>query len=468
METEKNYWSTEDFDNLHTLIHKYFGGECESSNIEMNVASLIWEYLGKPEHIYPLFQNTEFTEAEKNECDPFMSKHMYPVSATQWDDIYGNFCIINHDNDNIHRNDKNKGKLFWSYALDGMKPPYNVVKKDLKRLKKSYESNKPVTYRLYFDYSEFINNLKITSNSHADARKNKIICIDIDSTDIPIMYFGKDFAVIVNSSNTYRTNFIIYLKSLVSIPDDLKNILDLMPVLDMKNNIHIKYISKMDSNGVYSSDLNIKKVKFSSIKENYNPDFMKVNKKICKFIKEDNSGIILLNGQPGTGKTYYIRSLLEKFPDKKFTYISPDDFRKMCDCKQYLINLGKDTIFIMEDCESLIMSRTKFSINQVSEILNVTDGLLGDSINLKIICTYNTDSCKIDKALLRKGRIKASYTFEALPPDIAEKLCKKHKTKFTGKAMPLCEIYSKKETDDGIEMKDLNELPHITGFGSEK
>jgi ATP-dependent 26S proteasome regulatory subunit len=50
----------------------------------------------------------------------------------------------------------------------------------------------------------------------------------------------------------------------------------------------------------------------------------------------------------------------------------------------------------------------------MNTLLNLTDGIIGDSLNLHFICTFNTNVNNIDKALLRKGRLSYMYEFEPL------------------------------------------------------
>lgn len=47
-------------------------------------------------------------------------------------------------------------------------------------------------------------------------------------------------------------------------------------------------------------------------------------------------------------------------------------------------------------------------------LLNLTDGLLGESLGVQIVATFNTDVKNIDKALLRKGRLSNIYEFKPL------------------------------------------------------
>ena len=58
----------------------------------------------------------------------------------------------------------------------------------------------------------------------------------------------------------------------------------------------------------------------------------------------------------------------------------------------------------------------------MSNLLNLSDGLLSDGFHIQIICTFNTELSRIDKALLRKGRLIAAYHFGPLAADKAQAL----------------------------------------------
>ena len=78
----------------------------------------------------------------------------------------------------------------------------------------------------------------------------------------------------------------------------------------------------------------------------------------------------------------------------------------------------KDCILILEDCEQAIVDRSVSAFgNSISNLLNMSDGLMSDIMNLKFICTFNTNISNIDDALLRKGRCKVKYEFKELSAD---------------------------------------------------
>jgi hypothetical protein len=57
-----------------------------------------------------------------------------------------------------------------------------------------------------------------------------------------------------------------------------------------------------------------------------------------------------------------------------------------------------------------------------SDLLNAGDGLLGDFLQLHLICTLNCEIDRLDKAVTRPGRMLAYREFKRLTPDQAQKL----------------------------------------------
>jgi len=113
-----------------------------------------------------------------------------------------------------------------------------------------------------------------------------------------------------------------------------------------------------------------------------------------------------------------------------------------------LLTENPNSILVIEDAENVINSRENNPKSPVSALLNITDGLLSDCLNVQVICSFNTDISKIDSALLRKGRLIARYEFNALEPYKAQQLS--NKLGFTTKIhqpITLTEIYNQKQQD---------------------
>ena len=180
-------------------------------------------------------------------------------------------------------------------------------------------------------------------------------------------------------------------------------------------------------NGFYLNKLPTKDFSELDILKHYNDDFAVENEIIKKFVEtEDESGLLILHGDKGTGKSTYIRHLISSNPEKKFVYIPANlvGILSQPNFSTFLMTL-QNHIIILEDCEEAIKDRkTNGTPAAVSLLLNLTDGLLSDGLGLKFICTFNDDVKNIDAALLRKGRLISKYEFKALCVEKADELLK--------------------------------------------
>jgi hypothetical protein len=192
------------------------------------------------------------------------------------------------------------------------------------------------------------------------------------------------------------------------------------------------------------------------IELNYGTKFKPVHEKIITHLNQKKGkGLVLLHGTPGTGKTHYLKYLASKIKDKKVMFIPPflADFITSPEMTPFLIENSNSVLFI-EDAERVITDRQAGGANGVSNILNITDGILSDILNIQIVATFNMDKAKIDSALLRKGRLIAEHKFDVLPIEDTNRLLKElGKEPNATKPMTLTEIYNVEEEEFKSEDK---------------
>lgn len=179
------------------------------------------------------------------------------------------------------------------------------------------------------------------------------------------------------------------------------------------------------------------------IDKHYNDDFKPIYNDIAEFFNNPKSGLVMLHGLQGTGKTYMIRHLINNF-DKQFIIINNSMMNSISDpvFLNFILD-HKNSVIILEDCEQLLKDRSEnVFTNGIANILNMTDGLYSDILNIKFIATFNSAETSIDPALMRKGRLIAKYEFSELSLDKTNNLLKELGKPKAIKGMSLADIYN--------------------------
>lgn len=130
----------------------------------------------------------------------------------------------------------------------------------------------------------------------------------------------------------------------------------------------------------------------------------------------------------------------------------------------------KGILIIIEDAERVLLKRddNPYGADGVSNILNSTDGILNDFLNIQVLATFNTTIDKIDDAILRKKRTLAVKEFKKLSVSDAQRLIDHLGVDATvTESMSLADIFSMhEESDDDVLFRDTKKKKTNTiGFG---
>jgi polynucleotide 5'-kinase involved in rRNA processing len=80
-----------------------------------------------------------------------------------------------------------------------------------------------------------------------------------------------------------------------------------------------------NSHGFYTSSFRMEKPHIIDLKLHYGDEFPSVHEELLEILQEkDSTGITMLHGPPGTGKTNYLRYLINEIQGKQLIYVPPD------------------------------------------------------------------------------------------------------------------------------------------------
>ncbi|MEI7525988.1 MAG: AAA family ATPase [Mariniphaga sp.] len=324
---------------------------------------------------------------------------------------------------------------------------------------RSYLNEKHLFVAKFNQIPNFINEIKINCKKanfwFAENYKREIK----DSHYARIYYGEKISAEIDDIFYFLYDDLIVYFDTQSSIVRFLYRITDILKVeaiireikkFKERKTINSSEISLLVStrSGIETKVMKITKPKLS-IDDNYNDDFKQIHQTILKRLsKKNDKGLVLLHGKPGTGKTSYIRFLISSVK-KSVIFLPPNMANAITnpDLISILID-NPNSIFVIEDAENIVVDREKNGNSPVSALLNISDGLLSDCLNIQVICSFNTDISKIDNALMRKGRLIAKYEFKELDVPKAQALSTKLGFNSSiNSSMTLTAIYNQEETD---------------------
>lgn len=291
---------------------------------------------------------------------------------------------------------------------------------------------------------------KLIAKYTANPKENKLLQVTVSgfvasASDAQLIYDKlTDFGgTLVFETSTYVT-YLMDDSSIVNVVVGAKN-LDVNircwtpneKLKDLIKGLEDKIVFKKKKDLVFSitqsgSDLSITSVGAAPsplIVDNYHTEVIEdVNYVLDVFKKPNPSGrICILSGEPGTGKTHLIRSLLSQV--EALFVIVPSNLISSLDSPSFLPMLlnaknqyEQPIILIIEDGDACLVPRKSDNISTIASLLNLSDGILGSIIDIRIIISTNAEIREVDEAIKRPGRLCRQIHVGPLPYDQANKV----------------------------------------------
>jgi DNA replication protein DnaC len=186
-------------------------------------------------------------------------------------------------------------------------------------------------------------------------------------------------------------------------------------------------MAMIDDQRINFDELKLDSLKFNPI--NYHPSVVtKYENIVEKFSFQSTGKLLIMQGPPGTGKTSLIRSLLHDLKENSQFIFLPTNMLTQLVTPSFLPALiresdpEKSMILIIEDADDTLVERNGDNLGVISTLLNMTSGLLGDSLNIRVIATTNMKRTEIDSALTRPGRLFDFIEFQPLEYEQSQEL----------------------------------------------
>ena len=124
--------------------------------------------------------------------------------------------------------------------------------------------------------------------------------------------------------------------------------------------------------------------------------------------------LVLIDGEPGTGKSYLVRGLLSAHKSDATFILVPPDLLHALSGPAFIPALLEERrlsenegaiVLVLEDADECLAPRMADNINSVATMLAFGDGILGAMMDIRIVATTNRKKAELDPALMRAGRL---------------------------------------------------------------
>lgn len=220
--------------------------------------------------------------------------------------------------------------------------------------------------------------------------------------------------------------------------------------------------SKEDSSLIYVPFMQGGSLTFESLgsggkeleRGNYSEEVLEGFDLISRELSKKNPAgrLSIFQGPPGTGKSYLVKGLFHSVKNTNFILISPDMVSSLGDPSflpalvEHRACLPDDysITLLVEDADKILLPRGNDNLHIISSLLNFADGIIGERVDVRIVCTTNADIDYFDEAITRPGRLLTNVKVGRLSPDKAKKVYERisGESKTFDTSATLAEIYA--------------------------
>jgi hypothetical protein len=266
-------------------------------------------------------------------------------------------------------------------------------------------------------FIKLIDSIKSESNTIMD-----IIPTDEDYivNERSLVKLGDDILISYNHNDKLLDTGLIHNVVIYYIKSDklIDNILIELEDMVLKLNNINKYNSMtITHDGLSVDSYDLLKYDFDNINLYYNKGVVKKSEKILKIIDKSDKGLLIIHGERGTGKTILVNHIVSS-SNKPVIFIPSTMVDHTINNPDFttFIKMYKNSIIIIDDCEL-------YNKIFITNILQLVDGMLSDTLNLNIICLFNGTEDNIDENLLDCNNLHDVIEIGYLDNTECEKLC---------------------------------------------
>lgn len=278
-------------------------------------------------------------------------------------------------------------------------------------IKKSLEEKKTLYKKSIGGYGNIDEISKILSEENTGFIASKRVSED-QSTSL-LFVFNESFLNLASYDNSINI-------SIESFDEDwldgvIKSICSIMTVTPPKGSV---MMLASDGGSLYLTELG--EIECPLERGNYTEKILEQYDNVVSdlSVKNPSGRLTVLDGAPGTGKSFLIRGLITE-AEALYVYVPASIGGSLTGpdvIPVFLRERERDMpiVLIMEDADATISTRQIDNVGRLSDLLNMSDGLLGEMADIRILATTNAKKSEIDDAVLRVGRVNEHISFNYL------------------------------------------------------